>query len=300
MTCSPATSVNLWYTLPHRPSKFREAKTVKLGNSVTVERVHNQTYYCVIQFCPAGYCGIQQREAETDRIAIFSVWHGEENQLVELVEKGKNVVVSPFANEGEGLKSIRPLEWQLGEKVSFEVTVTKSEPGVYLIRGDVLFREKRLHLATFRRRGKHPTAEGFACFVEDYNRVPKANGGLHRRCACFSDAWCRVDDEPISPISSCKFNKTTDGLDAINGSRCSAEKCEDQKSTVRLFTGGEEVEEEKRCKPNTEICVEPTDISDIDFLPATRSEESILSPPSKKKKPSHVCCSCVAKQEDSA
>jgi hypothetical protein len=107
--------VHLSYKMPKSSTELRNVKCVKLGHSVTVEQSHTQTYFALIQFCPGGYCGIQQRVSDDDKIAIFSVWHDDDSgEKVQLVEHGDSVQVTPFGGEGEGLKSIRPLNWNIG------------------------------------------------------------------------------------------------------------------------------------------------------------------------------------------
>ena len=79
------------------------------------------TYFCVVGWGPAGYSGIQEVE-EDRRVAIFSMWNTGDHR-VELLRAGEGVVVDNFGGEGTGLKTMKDLDWQLGEKITFVVSV---------------------------------------------------------------------------------------------------------------------------------------------------------------------------------
>uniref|UniRef100_A0A914WER7 Cas1p 10 TM acyl transferase domain-containing protein n=1 Tax=Plectus sambesii TaxID=2011161 RepID=A0A914WER7_9BILA len=255
MACKPATSVHLTYQMPKSPTELRNIGCMKLGHCVTVEQSRNQTYFSLIQFSPGGYCGVQQRNSEDDKVAIFSVWHDDQlNQKVQLIEKGDKVEVTPFGGEGEGLKSIRPLNWKIGDQIEFEVTVTADKPqsGMFQIRCDVVFNGERFHMATFARAGAHPASNGFICFVEDYNRWNNPDGMEHRRSAVFSNAWCELDGARFD-LNAARFTKIMRGVEAQFADRCSAQPAVDCGSgAIRLWTGGPVVDQ--CCKPGDTVC----------------------------------------------
>ena len=76
MSAKLATSVHLLYTMPQFSAG--EVKSAEFYNEVKVEQSTKFTYFSVIQFYNGGYCGIQQRES--DKIAIFSLWHDDKGK----------------------------------------------------------------------------------------------------------------------------------------------------------------------------------------------------------------------------
>jgi len=103
------------------PSLFAEEAV--MHQSVRVVDSARCTYFCVIQFPPAGYCGIQERE-NGEKIAIFSVWDQREGD-VEVVKTGTDVVAEPFGGEGTGQKLWRHFAWEVGQEVHFVVRVKR-------------------------------------------------------------------------------------------------------------------------------------------------------------------------------
>ena len=82
----------------------------------------SSTYFCVVGWGPAGYSGIQE-VGEDRRVAIFSMWNtGCGDHRVELLRAGEGTVVDNFGGEGTGLKTMKDLDWQLGEKTTFVVS----------------------------------------------------------------------------------------------------------------------------------------------------------------------------------
>eukprot|EP00392_Amoebophrya_sp_AT5.2_P006207 g6217.t1 len=94
-----------------------------MQQSVRVVDTARCTYFCVIQFPPAGYCGIQERE-NGEKIALFSVWDQREGD-VQVVKTGTDVVSEPFGGEGTGQKLWRHFAWELGQEVHFVVRVRR-------------------------------------------------------------------------------------------------------------------------------------------------------------------------------
>ena len=90
------------------------------------------TYFCVVGWGPAGYSGIQEVE-EDRRVAIFSMWNTGDHR-VELLRAGEGVVVDNFGGEGTGLKTMRDLDWQLGEKITFVVSISVTATSIPICR----------------------------------------------------------------------------------------------------------------------------------------------------------------------
>ena len=85
------------------------------------------TYFCVVGWSPAGYSGIQEI-GEDRRVAIFSMWNTDSGEhRVELLRAGEGAVVDNFGGEGTGLKTMKDLDWQLGEKITFVVRISVSD-----------------------------------------------------------------------------------------------------------------------------------------------------------------------------
>lgn len=220
-TPKPATSVHLNYQLPPWKPKQGSISRVVFHNEVTVTQSHNQTYFAAIQFHhPVGYCGIQQRNSEHDKIAIFSVWNSEQHK-VKLKVAGHGVTVQPFGGEGEGLKSTCPLSWSLLEKVAFTVTVEENSPCVFIIRCDVHFRGKDLHMATYSLCDENEKKYHFVSFVEDWNRSPGAKGMSWRREGHFSGAYFEANGS-YQTLTKATFSKVMHGSDKYGCDRCSA------------------------------------------------------------------------------
>jgi len=119
----PATSVHLNYTLPR--CDFSKVQNIVLYNEKKKKKSYNCTYFCVLQFWPAGYCGLQQCEGVDDKIAIFSIWDG--NSKVKSIDVAADAKVQKFGGEGNGLKCTKSLKWAIGETIGFTVTANKGK-----------------------------------------------------------------------------------------------------------------------------------------------------------------------------
>ena len=99
----------------------------ELRCSVKVNSSCPATYFCVVGWGPAGYSGIQEVE-EDRKVAIFSMWNSDSGEhRVELLRAGEGTVVDNFGGEGTGLKTMKDLDWQLGEKITFVVRISVSD-----------------------------------------------------------------------------------------------------------------------------------------------------------------------------
>ncbi|CAD7959247.1 unnamed protein product [Amoebophrya sp. A120] len=149
-----------------------------LLQSVTVEHSARCTYFCVVQFPPAGYCGIQERE-NGEKIAIFSVWDQREGDVA-VVNAGPSVYSEPFGGEGTGQKLWRHFGWQIGEVVTFCVRVMTEEDDLSMWRFScdvltvVVERDMASIEATQRETEPSPSANATSRLVDEAgNAVPE-------------------------------------------------------------------------------------------------------------------------------
>jgi hypothetical protein len=122
-------SVHLGYEVPAQASSvhyFYNEITVPEGNDVI------GSYYMANGF-GQGYFGYQVN-SETERRVLFSVWSPyqtdnpdeiPDDQRVDLLRKGDNVVVNDFGNEGSGGQSYLVYNWEAGKTYRF---LLKGEP----------------------------------------------------------------------------------------------------------------------------------------------------------------------------
>ena len=118
----PATSCHLKYPIPDSVG-LDTATDWELRCSVKVKSSCPATYFCVVGWGPAGYSGIQE-VGEDRKVAIFSMWNtGCGDHRVQLLRSGDGAVVDNFGGEGTGLKTMKDLDWDLGEKITFVVSI---------------------------------------------------------------------------------------------------------------------------------------------------------------------------------
>jgi hypothetical protein len=122
-------SVHLGYEVPAHASSvhyFYSEINVPEGNDVI------GSYYMANGF-GQGYFGYQVN-SETERRVLFSVWSPyqtdnpdeiPDDQRVDLLRKGENVVVNDFGNEGSGGQSYLVYNWEAGKTYRF---LLKGEP----------------------------------------------------------------------------------------------------------------------------------------------------------------------------
>lgn len=122
-------SVHLGYEVPAQASDvhyFYNEVTVPQGSDVI------GSYYMANGF-GQGYFGYQVN-SETERRMLFSVWSPyetdnpdeiPEDQRIELLRKGNDVIVNDFGNEGSGGQSYLKYNWEAGKTYRF---LLKGEP----------------------------------------------------------------------------------------------------------------------------------------------------------------------------
>lgn len=85
------------------------------------------TFYVPLGFS-GGYFGMQDHDASGDpgtRYAVFSVW--DQGATAEVVDLGPGVEARRFDGELRGYQLVRPLRWDLEEKVRFLLRVDKED-----------------------------------------------------------------------------------------------------------------------------------------------------------------------------
>lgn len=124
-------SVHLKYSMPEEDVEyFYNEITVPVGEDVI------GSYYMANGF-GEGYCGIQVN-SETERRILFSVWSPfvtdnpdeiPEDDRIRLLDKGKDVYIGEFGNEGSGGQSYWVYPWKAGETYRFLTRVRPDGKG---------------------------------------------------------------------------------------------------------------------------------------------------------------------------
>lgn len=120
-----ARSVHLRYA-PVAPNAVAAEGTVRVVQTQT------NTYYCILAW-DTGYCGIQDKGADGN-ILIFSVWdpsnpadYAARPETVKEELRAKVLYAVPkadvarFGGEGTGARTMMPIDWKSGEKVSVRI-----------------------------------------------------------------------------------------------------------------------------------------------------------------------------------
>jgi hypothetical protein len=189
--------------------KFRAARSVHLGypgpeaetfyNEMVVERSVNGSYFMACGW-NTGYFGLQQLDAPTNTVVIFSVWDpttGDDpgavkpEDRVEVLHEGEGVRIRRFGGEGTGGQCMAPFPWRPGRTNRFvlrgEPQGNKTAYTAWIARADGSGWWK---LATFRTRTGGKPLGGYYSFVEDFRRDGRS---VHEtRRAAFRNAWLRT------------------------------------------------------------------------------------------------------------
>ena len=241
-TSKPATSCHLNY----KPvPDMEDFDSWALENTVCVRKSYNTTYFCILGWGPGGYSGIQQID-EFRRVTIFSMWN-EGRHSVRLIEAGAGVEVTAFGGEGTGLKSMKDVHWDDGQRISFKVTGNRydkvgDKSAVWICSGWYRVEDGEWNLmATYERTGDLPFKGHFYSFVEDWDRSTDAEGNKLMRCAEFSNPMLCLPDDRVILFERAIFTKQTKGADkfGMNKAFGGIKKC---RPSFILSTGGESVE----------------------------------------------------------
>lgn len=221
-----AASVHLLYSIPDT------SKAVSFYNEITIpegaDPVH--TYYMACGFA-RGYFGIQVNSA-TERRVIFSVWDAgkeaidrnktAEEDKVQLVAKGADVIAGGFGNEGTGGHSHWVYNWKTGTTYKFLVTALPDSASNTTIYTGYFFMpefQKWKLVAAFKAPKDGKYLNGLYSFVENFWGV---NGQLNRK-ALFGNQWIRNENGIWNELTAAKFSydatgKAGDRIDYGGGS----------------------------------------------------------------------------------
>lgn len=162
-----------------------------------------------------GYFGMQVNSPKERRI-IFSVWDSgneavsrdkvADEDRVQLVMKGGNVIADSFGNEGTGGHSHLVLPWKTGQYVRFLVGCRPDGDhtlyaGYYMAPGDTSWRL----VAAFRAPKDGKPLRDLYSFSENFG----GDNGYRWRESSFGNGWVRLADGTWKPLTEAKF--TTDG-----------------------------------------------------------------------------------------
>ena len=205
-----AASVHLGFTAP------KDVKTEWFYNEVTVRTDPLWSYYMACGFY-RGYFGIQVNSPSERRI-IFSVWDSgneavDRNKIadedrVQLLAKGEDVVAGGFGNEGTGGHSHFVYNWKINETYRFLVSA-KPDGTHTTYSGYFYFPEKQAWglIATFRAPKDGSYLKGLYSFNEDFIGT---NGDKHR-LAEFGNQWIKGADGKWTELLAAKFSHDTTG-----------------------------------------------------------------------------------------
>jgi hypothetical protein len=144
-----------------------------------------------------GYFGFQVN-SEAERRVLFSVWSPFQTddpksvppeQRIEALDRGPEVKIGEFGNEGSGGQSYLVYPWQAGKTYRFLTRVTPDGQGSTIYSawfGDKIAGEWRL-IARFRRPQTNTHLRGFHSFLESFD---PSRGHLHRR-GRHHNVWVR-------------------------------------------------------------------------------------------------------------
>lgn len=147
-----------------------------------------------------GYFGFQVNSA-TERRVLFSVWSPFQTddpksippeQRIEALERGPDVKIGEFGNEGSGGQSFLVYPWRAGQTYRFLTRVVPDGNGSTIYSawfGDKAADEWRL-IARFRRPQTKTHLRGFHSFLESFD---PSHGHIHRR-ARHHNVWVRDTD----------------------------------------------------------------------------------------------------------
>ncbi|KAI8636050.1 hypothetical protein BD408DRAFT_426765 [Parasitella parasitica] len=115
-------SVHNWWQVP---DNFGDIKQLVSSIRVPTGSDPIHTYWEANGF-GGGYLGMQRNTNEESRI-LFAIWDNDQGSLVDLVEKGENVVAEGFGGEGTGAHAYKVYDWKTEQTVFFKVTANVDE-----------------------------------------------------------------------------------------------------------------------------------------------------------------------------
>ncbi len=185
-------SVHMKYTLPKEDVEY-------FYNEITIPEGEDKigSYFMTNGF-GEGYCGIQVN-SKTERRILFSVWSpfSTDNpksipldQQVVLLEKGPDVNVGEFGNEGSGGQSFRRYNWKAAETYKILTRVHPNEDKSTTYTAWFFNPESQEWdiIASFKRPKTHTWYTGAHSFLENF----APSQGYLGRSVLFSNQWART------------------------------------------------------------------------------------------------------------
>jgi len=205
-----APSVHLSYPTP------KDTKIAAFYCEVTAIEDPPATFYMATGW-HRGYFGMQVINA-TERWIIFSVWDSghepvdrkkvsKENR-VRLLDKGENVVVRDFGNEGTGGHSHLVYPWKTGVPQRFIVTAKPVDATHTVYSGHWFHPDKKHWMLISSWNAPHDGGwlRGLYSFNEDFGGT-----GNHRRKALFGNQWIRTADGQWLELTEASFSHDATG-----------------------------------------------------------------------------------------
>jgi len=195
-------------------------KATSFYSEITVPKNEDPlyTYYMACGFA-RGYFGIQVN-GPAERRVIFSVWDAgteaidrgkvsDENK-VQLVAKGEEVIAESFGNEGTGGHSHWVYDWKAGETYRFLVTaLADSATSTTTYAGYFFIPETQRWklIACFKAPKDGQNLHKLYSFIENFEGN---NGQLHRK-AYFGNQWIRRNNGDWKEITNATFSYDATG-----------------------------------------------------------------------------------------
>jgi hypothetical protein len=190
-------------------------------NEMVVEQSVPGSYFMAAGW-NTGYFGIQELNAPTNKVVLFSVWdptRGDnpnavpDEQQVELLHSDPDVRIKRFGGEGTGGQCMWKHLWQVGETNRFclraSVDGEKTAYAAYYYLND---QRRWKHLATFRTRTKGSSLKGYYSFVEDFRRDYKSVHEVRR--ARFANGWVKAPGGDWAPLTQARFTASSAAWEA--------------------------------------------------------------------------------------
>jgi hypothetical protein len=156
---------------------------------MTVEQSTPGSYFMAVGW-NTGYFGIQELNAATNKVVIFSVWDPSKGdnanavpaeQRVEVLHSDPGVRIKRFGGEGTGGQAMWNYNWRIGETNRFCLRATvQGDKTAYAACFFVPEEKRWRHLATFRTTTKGSPLKGYYSFVEDFRRDTKSVNEVRR------------------------------------------------------------------------------------------------------------------------
>jgi hypothetical protein len=204
------------------PKPPRAARSVHLSwnapdgeifyNEMTVEQSVPGSYFMAVGW-NTGYFGIQELNAPTNKVVIFSVWDSIKGdnpsavpveRRVEVLHSDPGVRIKRFGGEGTGGQSMWNYPWRIGETNRFCLRATvQGDKTAYAAHFFLPERKQWKHLATFRTSTKGSPLKGYYSFIEDFRRDTKSVNEVRR--ARFGNGWVKPITGDWVPLSQARF-----------------------------------------------------------------------------------------------